>query len=430
MGQARIFGQTAAGGSSSGSTLTVHAEEGSTITVAKDEKSYTSTDNPAVFKRLEDGTWNATAGKEGKNPVSQSIELCTNYVMNLNAKIYGISCDITAPSPHWTRTHDAVGFNATASVGTVAGESDFDTIYPWSEMKRETLSTGDVMVKIPKFYYQRYRDGNIEHINITDRALDGFSLHPLFDRPDGERDYAYVGAYKTSSNNKSVSGAIVQVSQTRATMRDNARKKGVGWSLIDISALSAIQMLFLVEFATNDSQTAIGAGRTKATTATTTGLCDTVPNLTGTTYGNNQEANVVYRGFEDLWGNVWEFVDGVNWVDGSYYVCNDPNNYTDDTSFGYEKLEFTGGTSWNDRFIIEAGFNWEKNRHIMLPATATGGSNSTYQCDTASGASGWRVLEHGGDWSSGNSAGLFCSAMNSASTATSNAVSSRLLYLP
>uniref|UniRef100_UPI0020C45490 hypothetical protein n=1 Tax=Salmonella enterica TaxID=28901 RepID=UPI0020C45490 len=82
-------------------------------------------------------------------------------------------------------------------------------------------------------------------------------LHPAFNHGGVEKDYLYVGAYKTSTGNRSVSGANLQVSQTRDTMRNKAKAKGAGWSLIDIAALSAIQMLILVEFANNDVQSTI-----------------------------------------------------------------------------------------------------------------------------------------------------------------------------
>lgn len=180
---------------------------------------------------------------QGGEEVSTSVTITTDgqsaSVELSFVKIYGISRDVTSSSPAWARTDNAVGKTATASVGTTAGKSDFDTCAPWSGIVRETLSTGDVMVKIPKFYFRRYKEGNIEHIQIADKATTGFSVHPLFKHAGVEKNYAYVGAYKTSSNNKSVSGASPQVSQTRATFRTNAKAKGAGWSLIDIAALSA-----------------------------------------------------------------------------------------------------------------------------------------------------------------------------------------------
>ena len=44
------------------------------------------------------------------------------------------------------------------------------------------MPTGDVMVKIPKFWYRRYRTLTVEHIIIADKPMDNFALHPAFDR--------------------------------------------------------------------------------------------------------------------------------------------------------------------------------------------------------------------------------------------------------
>lgn len=350
-----------------------------------------------------------------------------------SVRIYGISRDVTSSSPVWTRTDSAVGKTATASVGTQAGSSDFDSCAPWSGIKRETLAdTDDVMVKIPKFYFQRYKDGNIEHIRIADRATEGFAVHPLFKHAGVEKDYAYVGAYKTSFSNRSISGASPQVSLTRATFRANAKNKGDGWSLMDIAALSAIQMLILVEFATNDVQTAIGRGYCDGNSgAISTGSCDNVPNLTGRPSGTNGKTDVVWRGIEGLWGNVWEFVDGVNWNSGAYYVCNDPSKYADDTATGYTQLSFAGATNWSGSYITAEGIDTlHNNEHVMLPLTAGSGSESTYQCDACWSNTGWRVFQHGGSWAHGSICGLFTAALSYTSSYTYTFVGSRLLYIP
>ena len=84
--------------------------------------------------------------------------------------------------------------------------------------------------------------------------------------------------------------------------------------LIDIAAVSAIQMLMLVEFADNNVQNKIGRGYCDGNSGSLrTGSCDSVPNLTGRPSGTDGKTGVVYRGIEDFWGNVWEWVDGVNW---------------------------------------------------------------------------------------------------------------------
>lgn len=422
------------GSGGSGATLTVTAPAWCTVIVSKDGKTKTraaGADGVAVFNGLASGEWTVTI-TNGTDTSTDTVQITADYTKEMSfVKIYGIYRDITASSPAWAREDDAVGKTATASVGTVAGSSDFNSCYPWSGIQRETLSTGDVMVKIPKFYFQRYREGNIEHIRIADKNTTGFDLHPAFKHAGVEVDYIYVGAYKTSSNNKSVSGASPQVNQTRATMRSNAKGKGTGWSLVDISAQSAIQMLMLVEFATNNMQSAIGRGYCDSNSAViSTGSCNSVANLTGRPAGTDGKVDVVWRGIEGLWGNIWEFVDGFNWNDGTYYVCNDPSKYADDTATNYTALSFKGATNWSFSYITEEGLDTGDNEHVMLPAAAGSGSESTYDCDACWSYTGWRVFQNGGSLADGSACGLFTAYINNASSFSSAGVGSRLLYIP
>lgn len=417
-------------------TIDVEYPEGATVTCSCGGTVYTAptTTGSYQFKVHAIGTWTIKAvdGDESESTTvtitsdgqSASVEL--SFV-----KIYGISRDITSTSPAWARTDLAVDMTASASVGTTAGASDFDNCAPWSGMVRETLSTGDVMVKIPKFYYQRYRENNIEYLKIADKKKTGFTLHPLFNHGGVECDYAYVGAYKTSSNNKSVTGASPTVSATRATFRTNAKNKGTGWSIIDIAAISAIQMLALVEFATNNAQAVIGRGYCDSNSASLkSGSCDSVPNLTGRPSGTDGKTGVVYRGIEDFWGNIWEWVDGVNFNGGTYYVCNDIDSYADDTATGYEQLSFTGATNWSSSYITEEGLDTGNNPHVMLPSAAGSGSETTYQCDACWSSTGWRVFRHGGAWDAGSNCGLFTASLATGSSSTRTNIGSRLLYIP
>lgn len=417
-------------------TIDVEYPEGATLTCSCGSTVYTAptTTGSYQFKVHAIGTWTIKAvdGDESESTTvtitsdgqSASVEL--SFV-----KIYGISRDITSTSPAWARTDLAVDMTASASVGTTAGASDFDNCAPWSGMARETLSTGDVMVKIPKFYYQRYRENNIEYLKIADKKKTGFALHPLFNHGGVECDYAYVGAYKTSSNNKSVTGASPTVSATRATFRTNAKSKGTGWSIIDIAAISAIQMLALVEFATNNAQAVIGRGYCDSNSASLkSGSCDSVPNLTGRPSGTDGKTGVVYRGIEDFWGNIWEWVDGVNFNEGKYYVCNDISKYADDTATNYEELSFTGATNWSQSYITQEGLDTGDNAHVMLPSAAGSGSETTYQCDACWSSTGWRVFRRGGDWGVGSHCGLFTAALSNVSSGTGTSIGSRLLYIP
>lgn len=426
------------GGSLTKSVIIVTAPTGSTVTCKSGSTTKTATEKNGTwtFTGIDNGTWTLTATLGGQTTTATvNVTQFDVYRVTLAyVKIYGISRDITASSPAWTRTDDAVGMTATASVGTVAGHSDFSSCYPWSKIARETLSTGDVMVKIPKFWYRRYREGNVEHIKIATGSAKDFILHPAFNHAGKASDFICVGAYKTSSDTKSKSGVAPGVNLTRATARNNAKGKGAGWGLIDISTASAIQALILVEFANNNTQSVIGRGHSSNdnTSAIKTGTTNSVPNLTGIPAGTNGIVDVVYRGIEGFWGNVSEYVDGVNWTNFAYWVCNDPSKYADNTSANYTKLSYAVPSYTSGSWITKVGLD-SANSHIMLPSDI-GGSGSTFYCDIYRNSSDWRIAHRGGEWKGdGNgvdAAGLFNISFLSLASETAVNVGSRLMYIP
>ena len=382
--------------------------------------------NISGFKIYQNGAWAEPGG---------GIQ-CGGVWYDLTAKVYGIKRSLSSSSPAWTRTDASANFTATASVGTSAGSSDFDNCYPWSGMVRETLSTGDVMVKIPKFYYKRYRDSSYEYIQIADNPKDGFALHPAFNHGGVATDCVYVGAYKTVSGHKSASGSKPLASLTRAQFRSNAQSKGSGWGIIDLSTVSAIQMLYLVEFANSNSQAMIGRGyvdKTSSGASINTGTTNSVANLTGRASGTDGLTDVVYRGVEGFWGNVYEWTDGLNCYGGSsgetYYICNNPDYYADDTSSNYTKLGFLSPASSN--YITLEGLD-SSNSYAILPVTASGGSESSYECDYCycTTTAKWYVLFRGGSWYDGSKAGLFYAFLYVGSSDSRTSVGSRLLYIP
>ena len=424
------------GGSSFAAVIQVTYSSGAVCTCTNGGTTLTAPDTSGsvnfIVKRKGSWTITVTLGSKTKTRVvSITSDGQFEAIEVFTAKIYGISRDITNSSPAWARTDNAVGFTATASVGTVAGSSSFDNCYPWSGIVRETLSTGDVMVKIPKFWYRRYRSGNVEYIKIADEARSGFTLHPAFNHGGAAKDYLYVGAYKTSSGNKSASGVNPTADYTLSGARSGAEAKGTGWGIIDIAAVSAIQMLILVEFANNDVQSVIGRGYCDFNSGTlNTGTCDDVSGLTGRPAGTNGSVDVVWRGIEGFWGNVWEFVDGVNWNNGTYYVCNNPFKYADDTTTNYTALSFNGATNWNCTYIVEEGLDTGSNPHVMLPSVAGSGTATTYDCDACWSDTGKKVFLRGGNWSDISACGLFAAFLFINSSNSGPSFGSRLLYIP
>lgn len=433
-----MVGGGSGGGSDTYAFIVVTYPAGSTCTASNGTKTLTAPDTSgsAVFDIPTPSStpeaWTVTA-TNGGNTATQTVSITYDgqSVSVILAYWGGIKRIYNASDPAWTREGAYENFTATASVGTVAGSSDFDTVYPWSGIERVTLDTGDVMVKIPKFAYRRFRDNdNYEHIQIASSAGGDFSWHPAFlhNGATTPQDYIYVGAYKTSSNNTSVSGASPTVSQTPVTMRSNAVGKGTGWGIIDASTISAIQMLIMVEFATNDVQSAIGDGYTNGNAKINTGSCDTVPGLTGRPAGTSNTVDVVWRGIEGLWGNLWEWLDGINWNGGAYWVCNDQNSYAYGTSTGYTALGYTGATNWNTSWIKEMGYDQAESAY-MLPI-AVGGSSSSYYCDATWSSTSWRLFRRGGMYRDGAIAGLFTMIVADTATTSNADTGSRLLYIP
>lgn len=415
-------------------TINVTYPQGATLTCTLGDTVYTAdtTTGTYAFKVHEKGTWTVKATNGSETDTKQVVISSDGQTENIElafVRIYGIKRDVTNSSPAWTRTDQAVGMTAKASVGTVAGSSDFSKCMPWKGMVRENIGT-DVMVKIPKFYYKRYKEGNTEFIKIANGKKEGFAVHPLFNHAGVEKDFAYIGAYKTSSYNKSGSGLKPTVNQTRAQMRNSAKNKGTGWGLMDIAALSAVQMLCLVEFANNDVQKVIGRGYSEGNSdSLKSGTCNNVPNLTGRPAGTDGKVDVVYRGIEGLWGNVYEFVDGVNFNGREIYVCNDQSKYKDDTSTGYTKLTYIKTT--DNGYVRSEGLDTETNSHVMLPVASTSASETTYYCDyTYNYSSGWCVLCSSGHWNHGSFCGLFFANCAYYSSSSYSDLGSRLLYIP
>ena len=158
-----------------------------------------------------------------------------------------------------------------------------------------------------------------------------------------------------------------------------------------------------MEFSDWDSQSKIGRGYVDSNnSAISSGGTDSMTYHTGRAAGTNGKTAVQYRHIENPYGNVFEWVDGINFSDGTVYVCLNPASYADDTANNYTNI---GTKIQNNGYIsaigVAAAMPW-----AFYP-TAVGGSETTYIPDYAYCNSGWRVLRVGGSWGNGGNAGLF-----------------------
>uniref|UniRef100_A0A6M3KJS8 Uncharacterized protein n=1 Tax=viral metagenome TaxID=1070528 RepID=A0A6M3KJS8_9ZZZZ len=230
----------------------------------------------------------------------------------------------------------------------------------------------------------------------------------------------------------SVSGFLPITQGTRANFRAAAKNRGTGWRQQDFDLISAIQLLYLVEYASFYSQSMIGNGFTDWSSVNwlawsnynpinTTGLTNSLGNATGNlSNGNGMVGSYMsYRGIENFFGHLWKWVDGFNINNNIPYVCNVDTNFADDTTTNYTAL---GVTMHNADGYVDT---LEQQARGFLPASV---GASTKITDYYYQSSGWRVARLGGSAYSGAFAGLFCWHLVDGSGSLGRTVAGRLCF--
>ena len=424
-------------------TITVTVDSGSTVTAVCGSTTLTKTSTgTAIFTVGKAGTWTITATKDGNTATgtveitasSQSKSLTLDY-----AAVFGVCWDTSNSSTALTRltkASDPYGFvtkNVTAEPvpagGTEAGSSPFDSFAPWNGMKECNLDTSGAvtawngqsgfsraneytMVYIPVFYVAQKRSGTKQYFYVSDKTKTGFTKHPGSGK--------YVGKYHnsngTSSYEASATGKSPKVSRTRDQFRTNAKAIGPKFHLYDFATYCAIIWLYVVEFANWDCQTKIARGNVESSSAMNSGDSDVMIYHTGC---RANLAGIQYRWIENLWGNVCQWVDGFNADGTTAYYCTDPSQYADDTTTGYTQIGTLPASGWiKDLTVTDNG--------LLIPKTV-GGSETTFIPDYAYSSSGWRVLNVGGYWNAGSTAGLLYFGAGSSSSDSDSGISARLL---
>lgn len=332
-----------------------------------------------------------------------------------------------------------------------------------------------VMVEQPKFYYkvvplelEKIQAGKGFHMRkaryyVSDTMKAGFKLHPAFIKDGKEKNFIYLSAYEgctydtsasayklndaqdvdwtndvlaSIANAKPTSG-LTQSGATRNGFRTIAAKRGSGWSQETVQAATATELLFLIEYASFDMQSKIGAGVTNKTddgaTSMTeiTGATTTLGNKTGSVANTNGWTVVSYRGEENPFGNIWKWIDGINVYnknEGSVYIAD--HGFKDDTNaapYSDAGITICGSNGYVSAFAYNEDFDWlfiasEVLGNSSLPVGDYFWQNKAYN--------GYTVAGLGGRWDHGSSAGGFYWSVNSASGARGRAIGGRLLYVP
>lgn len=331
----------------------------------------------------------------------------------------------------------------------------------------QVAPTVNVMIKIPEFWYvDDYTPGTKTHnLKICPHAKPGWHHHKE----------AYVSAYEAFNfGNKgrliSMKSVVPTVNFTRTNGRTWARANGFDgeakWNLYTYEEHRAICHLFLVEYATRNSQKAVntaltpegfrqgglGSGCTTGTATINgaqtwsfipTGSSDSLGSGSGevtvtiqqTDSSGSNTSTITrkcnrYRGIENPFGHIWKHTDDIisiyegGWR--TYYKSIKPDQFATNKNNSYKPL------------TSAAVVNGYKTEIRVTPTcdffaeACTNGSETTYWCDY-----NWDntdTSEHclliGGRSATGGGAGLFALSSDLGVGSSYAHVGSRLTYLP
>lgn len=344
--------------------------------------------------------------------------------------ILGIEYDETDSNPLLTRTYDSYGKVATVGKSlTEAARNDFDSLYPFSGIVKETVN-GRAMVKIPKFYYKIWGEGDVRSKAISGTKIDEtWKIHPMFlkgnvqwtgDNSDNDfNEFCWIAQYETAVTNASLPNTTVTVNTTRATFRTYAKAIGDGWSQLGIAEWLGLQLLFEIVFATHNSESIMKGNQSgaKQPTGLTTGAVSSCIQLADTAMS--------FYGVENMVGNVRKFVDGLNINNLIPYINTDMTKYADDSAVGVAGAVLPASAYIKTMHNYDGGnLDW-----VELPETA-GGSETTFFCDRLWTSTGWVVAVRGALWLVSPSYGLWSWELNYDSSGASSSLGSRLSYRP
>ncbi|WP_373795256.1 hypothetical protein, partial [Jeotgalibaca porci] len=239
-----------------------------------------------------------------------------------------------------------------------------------------------------------------------------------------------VDKLSSISGTKPASGVTQNL--TRANTRKLAQNRGLGWEQAYGATVAATQLLFAIEYASFNTQTAIGMGVTKTDDATTNMAEPTgATTLLGNTSGKADNGSITYRGEENFWMNIWKWVDGLNIeAKGLHNLFVADNAFADDvgtTPYQDAGITLAKTSGYISAFAYNENFDW-----LFFPSETIGNTSVPvgdylYQNNAHNG---WFTALLGGSWNDGADGGGFYWAVVNAASVRSRHLGGRLVYVP
>lgn len=164
------------------------------------------------------------------------------------------------------------------------------------------------------------------------------------------------------------------------------------------NAVNAIQILFLTEYCTFNTQAVLGSGNdVGGDSGITTGQSNKIGNASSTNINNNMWMS--YRGIENWYADCWEFIDGINVQNYKVYLNQNPATFADDV--------FTGDYVDSGITLPAMGGGYIKKISGNFIPTAVGASSATFVTDAGWSVTGNTVMGFGGSANNGVMCGGF-----------------------
>lgn len=211
-------------------------------------------------------------------------------------------------------------------------------------------------------------------------------------------------------------GAKTALAFAIGNARTYAGNVGTGWGIMNWWSLSAVQLLYLVEYGDLDSQADVGQGVVNKAGGTgfageLTGADSIDTNVgtngTGSGTGTDGLTPIAYRWIENLWGNIWIFIDGYNAVDAEYRLIDrDGSGTFADTLAGGDYEASVNAPITTDGYISNVVF--ENLLKYSFVGSAVAGASTTYIPDYqySHDATETNIALFGGSWVAGAIAGV------------------------
>jgi hypothetical protein len=413
---------------------------------------------------------------------------------------YGVEFDITVSSPTCTRIgntdlHKSLPVHSRMKGCLLDNDGNVVEYLNPTDWTGNVLdgTRGQVMVEIPAHFRKFETDGNKRRVRISELPLAGYHQVPK----------CYVSAYEATVERSTLTLASVKntgadyrggnnnaewdgtyrsllgmpaTAISRTNFRNYARKRKATtteWNCMTYDIQKALYWLFVVEYATLNSQAAynpqltaegfrqggLGAGVTTLNgTLWSTfngyypvipcGTTDSLGNGTGeviytmpTEYDSSNEITVQvprYRGIENPFGHIWQWTDGINVrispteANGGdelskVYVCSDPSKFKDN---GYDGYSHVGNEARTDGYVKQIIFG----EYGEIMPQVVGGGSTTYHCDyhytNIPTAETLRGVLFGGSAYYGAAAGFAYAHSRRTPSHTPASFGSRLCFLP